>query len=355
MNHNTKKTTRKKILLSGISLIMLAMLFLLLRPIFSGSPTVDSGIVKVTSLFKEHRAEVWTVRFSPDGQLLASCSVDSTIIIRNRATGAVIKTIRQPQGITAIDFSPGGKQLVSSSYDGIVRIWNIDGRLEKTFTGSRGTVWTVAFSPTGNCIASSGDDAVIRIWDISSGKITSELTGHRLNVWIVKFNPDGNSLASGSFDNVIKIWNVADGTCINDIKGHTEAVVDLAFTHDGKRLASSSDDKTIRIWNVEGGNFIKEFSVKEHIQALAFSPDDKRLMSGGRDQDQLGELIQNFTGDSRRYKGVSARLWDVSTGKILQTFSEHANDVNDVAYSPDGLWIATASADGTVGLWEVMK
>ena len=42
-------------------------------------------------------------------------------------------------------------------------------------------------------------------------------------------------------------------------------------------------------------------------------------------------------------------------GTLLQTFSKHANDVMDVAYSHDGKWIATASADKTVELWEVNK
>lgn len=48
------------------------------------------------------------------------------------------------------------------------------------------------------------------------------------------------------------------------------------------------------------------------------------------------------------------RLWDVSTGKLLQTFSYHANDVNDLAWSSNGEWIASASADKRVGLWSAV-
>ena len=50
-------------------------------------------------------------------------------------------------------------------------------------------------------------------------------------------------------------------------------------------------------------------------------------------------------------KGVSMRLWEVESGKLLQTFSAHANDVNDVGFSQDGKWIASGSSDKTIGLW----
>ena len=95
--------------------------------------------------------------------------------------------------------------------------------------------------------------------------------------------------------------------------------------------------------------------VPEHVQAIDFSPDDKRLLTGGRDKPMIGELLQNFFGDSKINPGVSARLWDLTTGSLLQTFSRHANDAMDVAYSHDGNWIATASADKTVEIWKLNR
>jgi len=133
------------------------------------------------------------------------------------------------------------------------------------------------------------------------------LTGHKRIVWSVKFSPDGIQLASASFDFTMKLWNVADGKLVWDNKAHKETVVDIGFSHDGKLLASTSDDKTIKIWNVAERKLVKTMKVAEHVQAVAFSPDDKRILTGGRDKPLIGEFLQEIFGASKFNTGVSAR------------------------------------------------
>jgi WD40 repeat protein len=230
-----------------------------------------------------------------------------------------------------------------------------DGALLREFRGHRGTVWDVAFNDAGNKIASSGDDAVIRVWDVATGTLDRELKGHKRIVWSVKFSPDGTHLASGSFDYSWKLWRLPDGAVVWDNNEHAETVVDLAFSHDGRMIATTSDDKSIRLWEVKYRRLKRKMRVPEHVQAVAFSPNDKRLLTGGRDKTMIGELLQNFLGDSYANPGVSARLWDVETGELLHCFTNHSNDVLDVAYSPSGRYVATASADQTVQVWQVLK
>lgn len=347
---------RKKVAVTVIGIVVLIMILLLTYPIYHSPDIINNNIARLSKVFTEHKSDVWAVRFSPDGNLLASGSVDSTVIIRNVHTSDVMKILHQPQGITGIDFSGDGNYIATSSYDGKIRVWNVaEGKLSKTFAGHEGTAWCVAFSPDGKSVASCGEDKLVKIWDISTGNILRELKGHTLNIWAIKFSPDGKRLASGSFDRTVKLWDVSTGALLNNLNEHTEAVVDLAFSHDGKALATTSDDKTIKLWNAQSATLLKTFKVAEHVQAVAFSPDNKRLLTGGRDKDQIGEFVQNFTGNSKYFKGVSARLWDIATGQILQTFSQHENDVNDVAISPDGHWFATASSDATVELWRIEK
>ena len=206
----------------------------------------------------------------------------------------------------------------------------------------------VSFSPDGKTIASCGEDSTIKLWNVESGQIVHTLQGHTRNVWDVKFSPDGNNLASGSFDKTVRIWNVRDGKQLHILTDHTEAVVALAFSTDGQKLVSTSDDRTIKVWNTNNWSLIYSLEVPEHNQAADFSPDNKLLLTGGRDKTALGEFLQNIFGDSEYNKGVSMRLWDAQTGRLLQTFSK-----NDVSFSPDGKWIASASSDKTIGLWQL--
>jgi WD40 repeat protein len=341
-------------MLAIIAILTVVLLILALQMRYTPRK-VESGLVKAGRVFTEHRAGVWAVKFSPDGQRVASAGIDSAVIVRDRSTGQIIYRFQHPESLTNLDYSNNGVYVASSSYDGCLRIWNLNtGKLSREIKASKATVWTLAFSPDGKKLASAGDDKIIRIWDVETGSLLRELKGHTMNVWNVQFSPDGKRLASGSFDTLVKIWEVESGKLLSDLPGHTEAVVALAFNAAGDMLASTSDDKTIRLWDPVSMRLLKILSEgDEHVQAAAFSPDGKMLVSGGRDKSNFGELIQNFFGDSDIDKGVSMRLWDVATGTVIQTFSKNANDVNDVAWSRDGRYIASASADQTVRLWKM--
>lgn len=328
--------------------------FLTYYQIFYKSKQVNSNIFKSQKVFSTHTSDVWTVKFSPNGVWLAGGSVDSTVKIWNKENGILFLDLKHPVGVTSLTFAPNGNLLATCGYDAKIRLWKLpEGKLIKEFSGHTGTIWALDFSSDGKTLISSGEDKTIKLWDVESGKLLRTLIGHSLTIWDVKFSPDGTKIASGSYDKTIRIWDSKSGKLLNTLTGHSEAVVSLAFSPDNKLLASTSDDKTLKLWDTTTWNLIKTIEVPEHIQASDFSPDSTKLLTGGRDKPEIGEFLQNFFGDSEYNKGVSMRLWDVKSGKLLQTFSQHANDVNDVAYSADGKWIASGSSDKTVELWKL--
>ena len=63
--------------------------------------------------------------FSPDGQRLASASVDETVKVWDAATGQETLTLKGHTGaVTSVAFSPDGKRLASASADGTVKVWD---------------------------------------------------------------------------------------------------------------------------------------------------------------------------------------------------------------------------------------
>ncbi|BAY31277.1 WD-40 repeat-containing protein [Nostoc carneum NIES-2107] len=174
------------------------------------------------------------------------------------------------------------------------------------------------------------------------------LSDHNSAVNSVAFSPDSQKLASGSDDSTIKLWDVSTGKVIQTIphlqeatptasyidSGYQDSVTSIAFSSDGKKLASGSEDKTIKLWDISTGKLLQTFNGHSSlIKTIALSSDGKKLASGSDDK--------------------TIKLWDISTGKLLQTFSGHSDVVNSVAFSSDGQKLASGSKDKTIKLWDV--
>jgi WD40 repeat protein len=315
-------------------------------------PTITASLVRTITA---HRAAGRQLTFSPDGILLATSSVDSTVKLWRVADGKLIRTLQHPEGVTAIAFSPDGQMVASASYDGKVRLWRVsDGALTRTLAGHTGTVWSVAYSPDGARIASSGEDRTVRLWRAIDGTLTNTLRGHALNVWSVAFSPDGQLLGTGSFDKTIKLWRVETGALVRTLIGSKEAVVDIDFSPDGRLIASGGDDAQIRLWRVADGTVVKTLSGSDHVYSVAFSRDGKWLASGGRARGNLATLWQQFFGNRLLGgNGKTVRLWRVSDGALQQELSAHSDDVSSVALSPDGKWLASSGEDHRVSMWRL--
>ncbi len=286
-----------------------------------------------------HAKRVNSVTFDPKGKLIASTSDDNTVRLWTRA-GKPVKTLKGHTDASIwVAFSPDGQRLASTSADQTVRLWKRDGSAIATLKGHTGKVNNVAFSPDGRFLASVGDDKTIRIWD-RNGTLVQTLTGEHENwIYSVSFSADGRLLASASDDKTIKLWerqdtSTAEFSLVQTLKGHSDGVTQVNFQPQGKLLASSSWDKTIRLWDLEGmlpsRTLNGEIGHRDRVESVSFSPDGRLIATASKD--------------------ATVKLWR-SDGTLVKTLSDHRDRVHDIAFSPDGQLLASASRDCTIKLW----
>ncbi|MGB4267669.1 MAG: PDZ domain-containing protein, partial [Spirochaetota bacterium] len=114
---------------------------------------------------------------------------------------------RHDDDVLSVAFSPNGELLASGSLDNTVKLWNIiDKTCIATLKGHEKDVKSVAFSPDGKLLASGSRDKTIKLWNVAGKTCIATLAGHEEEVYSVAFSPDGKLLASGSADNTIKLW-----------------------------------------------------------------------------------------------------------------------------------------------------
>jgi WD40 repeat protein len=263
------------------------------------------------------------VDFHPDGQLLVTASVDGTDLWTLQ--GKHLRTF-EGQSVYCAQFSPDGHMLATASIDGTARLLNLEGQLLVELEGpAAGPLMHVTFSPNGKLLATASYDRTARIWNCK-GELVAELNRHQGYVFSVSFSPDERHVATASGDAVVRLWTLQGNLC-SELRGHAHVVSYVCFSPDGQYLATASWDGTARIWDLNGNEVAKFSGHSGAVFWASFRPPD-------------GCQLATASGDH------TVRLWDMK-GNQLGEFRDHQDMVLCVQFSPDGKYLATASADGT--------
>ena len=293
----------------------------------------------------------------------------------------VERTLAHRDAVHAVAFSPDGRRLLTACADGMAQLWDVA-------TGSRlavamkhqGAVRAVAFSPDGRLAATAGDDGVLRLWDAVTGARVGEAGRHDAPISAVCFSPDGARVATASRAGVPCLWDARDRPADRrgrPVAGRSERGDPRDRVPPRRHPARGRGRRRHgRLLGRRGRHADRRIVRHEAaVPALAFSPDGRTLLGGGRD----GRARLWDAGDGRCWRSCptrpgprsdasrsapdgrsmatgcsdgTARLWDGATGRPIGEPMAHRGSVDSLAFHPDGALVATGSRDGTARLWD---
>lgn len=283
------------------------------------------------------------VKFSPDGKQ-AAVYYDHTNSIGLWDMESLVLTEMVNSSIENINnISYDTKDnliVVGSNYDPLaVYLYALgDEGNRKEFIGHKEWVDAIAFSPKMGYVASGDRSGEIYIWDINqTTPLMKEKLAGRVNA--LAFSPDGNYLASGGADQKVKIWEISSGKMVFQISDPAKTVTYLGISADGKLLAAGYLNGMIGVWDLQNLKVINRFnahtSADSYINEVAFSPN--------------GEILISASADG------TIKIWDWENGDNLRSLEDARIVFWGATFSPDGSMIAGWGFDNAVYIWGIPK
>ncbi len=311
-----------------------------------------------------HEDDVGAIAFSPDGQWLATGGWDGTARVWNPATKEEVARIVHEGWVDTLVFSSDGQWLATMGWDDVVLVWDMfnrqeaariahkddgdvlglvfssDGRWLATKGQDSIWVWDTAtwqevkqiaggqeaiFSPDGRWLATSGEGNTTRVWDTTVWQEMKQIAGGQGAI----FSPDGRWLATGGEDNTARVWDTTTWQELAQMVHEGDDDVSVwAHSLDGQWLATRGQG-SIRVWDTATWQKLAQITQEESIWARSISPDGRWLAA--------------------RIAGADVYVWDMTTGQEVARISHNGSDAG--AFSPNGNWLATGGWDGIARVW----
>ena len=214
--------------------------------------------------------------------------------------------------VFSLSFSPKGNMLVSGSFDEAVFLWDVrSGRIMRSLPAHSDPVGGVDFNRDGTLIASCSSDGLIRIWDAMTGQCLRTLVHEdRRQVASVQFTPNSQFVMAWTLDQRIRLWDYAAGKCVKTYQGHenksfslTGAIYPYENGSEEAFLVSGSEDGSILAWDIVTKDVLWNSGQVGHTEPVLG-------VDVVRDKD--GELLMVSAGLDRKI-----RVWKGTVGRGL--------------------------------------
>jgi WD40 repeat protein len=332
--------------------------------------------------------EIEPLRFSPDGSLLFSTYYDGGLYVWLSQNGALIEWSDIDLTPDDLAISPDNTRL-AIGLDGVVQIWDTSGLAERVqgsfiptaLAPATETPWPLdRWTPTPitpvpitpqplpdlpeGAISPANAAQVIEVGRFGAGRIeqvswagnsqfvlagslgvvqytlqasegvSGEPVVYARDLWVYSAATlaDGRSLAAGTDGERVQVWNLATGETLVDLQGGGEP----ALSPDGRLLVCLGEDGYLHTWDLAAGGPVATLLASGNHPV--FSPD--------------GKLVAATLGWSSRGYPESIRVWDATSGTIVNALGGPDSEITDLSFSPDGRRII-AAAGGSAWMWNI--
>jgi WD40 repeat protein len=265
-------------------------------------------------------AKAAKLRSDLQGRWLAVGWSDGRIDVHDVATGALQRSLDW-RGASDFAFSPDGRWLALQKPNGPLKVLPTSGRGPAFTLPLRGGHFpALAFSPDGAALAGV-DDRAVAIWNLASGQELLRLTGHKESVTAIAFSPDGALVATSCWDAMTRIWDAHDGRPLASLPGpqHMEA---MAFSPDETYLAAAATDGPACLYRLEGRREQRRLiGHRFGALCLSFHPRLPYLASASDDH--------------------AIMIWDSRSGRPVRRWIGEVEQ-RGLTYNPDGSMLASS-------------
>jgi WD40 repeat protein len=246
-----------------------------------------------------HADIVWDLAFSPDGQMLASVSSDKTAKVWDWRNGDILKILEFPGEVASVRFSPDGQSLAVGGVDepqnqvlnAAIWTYSVDTWEPQVKFGEYWNIGALVYSPDGDTLVGGGTSRNLQVWRVDDPDPVFTLN-HAHQVSKAAITPDSLTLAAATCtggenaectEGSIWLWELSTGRLIRKVAGLPNVIVNLAYTADGSTLIVGARDGTLLFLDTSDYGPRFESLSPGQIGALALSPDNGLLATGGRE------------------------------------------------------------------------
>jgi len=215
------------------------------------------GELAAAHVLKGHTDTITHLSFSPNGEILASGSMDMTIKLWNTTTWELLHTLADLSGeIETLLWHPSSLALVAGAADAQAALWNVKkGTLAMYFVGHRQSVTCALWTPDNKKLVTGSADGSLILFNPKTGEqeitIAKDLSPDTAGITTMQFLSD-DLLIAGCEDGTVHLVSISKAKAVAHLEEvHEQSIESIAVMDNGALYATSSCDCKVIIWNAQ--------------------------------------------------------------------------------------------------------